>query len=107
MLLPILLVQSADDDSLAGTGMDELAVFQIDAYMGGPLLFPAVVEEYQVTFFQLSFLDFPAILFALVFGVAFEFLPIYFFIYGGCQARTIHTSLGRSSTSIGDTYPVG
>ena len=107
MLLPILLVQSTDDDSLAGTGMDELSVFQVDTYMGGPFLLPAVVEEHQVALFQLSLLYFPAILFALVFGVAFEFLPIYLFIYGGCQARTIHTSHSRSSTSIGDTYPVG
>ena len=103
MLLPILLVESTDDDSLAGTGMDELAVFQIDAYMGGPFLLPAVVEEHQVALFQLSLLYFPAILLPLVFGVAFEFLPIYLFIYGGCQARTIHTSLGRTSSSIGDT----
>ena len=107
MFFPILLVESTDDDSLAGAGVDELTVFQVDAYMSGPFLLPAVVEEHQVALFQLSLLYFPAILLPLVFGVALEFLPIYLFIYGGCQARTIHTSLGRSSTSIGDTYPVG
>ena len=50
MLLPVFLVESTDDDSLAGTGMDELAVFQIDAYMSGPLLLSSVVEEHQVAF---------------------------------------------------------
>ena len=103
MLLPVFLIEGTDDDPLARAGMDELAVFQVDTYMSGPLLLPAVVEEHQIALFQLSLLDFPAILFALVFGVAFEFLPIYLFIYGGCQARTIHTSLGRSSSSVGDT----
>ena len=103
MLFPIFFVQPADDDSLAGAGMDELAVFQVDTYMSGPLLFPAVVEEHQVAFFQLSLLDFPAILLPLVFGIAFKFLSKYLFIYGRCQARTIHTSLGRTSSSIGDT----
>ena len=107
MLFPIFFVQPADDDSLAGAGMDELAVFQVDTYMSGPLLLSSVVEEHQVALFQLSLLYFPAILFALVFGVAFEFLPIYLFIYGGCQARTIHTSLGGSTSSVRNTQPVG
>ena len=107
MLFPILLVEGTDDDSMARAGMDEFPVFQVDAYMGGPFLFPSVVEEDKVAFAEFPFLHLPAILLPLVVGVPFEFLPIYLFIYGGCQARTIHTSLGRSSTSIGDTYPVG
>ena len=93
MLLPILLVESTDDDSLAGTGMDEIAVFQVDTYMSGPLLLPAVVEEHQVALFQFSFLNFPAILLSLVFRISFEAFAIHLMIYGGCQARTIHTSL--------------
>ena len=107
MILPVFLVEGADDDSLARAGVDELPVFQVDAHVGGPFLLPPVVEEDEVALFQLSLLYFPAILFALVFGVTFEFLPIYLFIYGGCQARTIHTSHSHSATSIGDTYPVG
>ena len=50
MLLPVLFVEGADDDSLAGAGMDELPVFQIDAYMCSPFLFLPVVEKYQVAF---------------------------------------------------------
>ena len=86
MLFPIFFVQPADDDSLAGASMDELAVFQVDTYMSGPLLLPAVVEEHQVAFFQLSLLDFPAILLPLVFGISFEAFAIHLMIYGGCQA---------------------
>ena len=67
MLVPIFIVQCADDDSLTGAGMDELAVFQVDAYVGGTFLFPSVVEEHQVAFAKLAFLDFLAILLPLVF----------------------------------------
>ena len=103
MLLPVFLIEGTDDDPLAGAGMDELAVFQVDTYMSGPLLLPAVVEEHQVALFQFSLLNFPAILFALIFGISFEAFAIHLMIYSGCQARTIHTSLGRSASSVGDT----
>ena len=77
MLFPILLVEGTDDDSMARAGMDEFPVFQVDAYMGGPFLFPSVVEEDEVAFAELPFLHFPAILLPLVVGVSFEFLSIY------------------------------
>ena len=107
MLLPVFLIEGTDDDPLARAGVDELLVFQVDAHVGGPFLLPPVVEEDEVAFTEFLLLDFPAILLPLVVGVPFEAFSIYLFIYGGCQARTIHTSHSRSSTSIGDTYPIG
>ena len=77
MLLPVFLVEGADDDPLTCTGMNEFPVFQVDAHMGGPFLFPPVVEEDEVAFAELSFLHFPAILLPLVVGVSFEFLSIH------------------------------
>ena len=50
MLLPILLIEGADDDPLTCAGMNEFPVFQVDAHMGGPFLFPPVVEEDEVAF---------------------------------------------------------
>ena len=82
MLPPILLVECADDDSLAGAGMDEFALFQIDAYVTCPFLFPSVVEEYQVAFFQLSFLHLFAILFALLLCASLQSLAVHLIIYG-------------------------
>ena len=82
MLFPILFVKGADDDSLAGAGMDELAVFQIDAYVACPFLLPSVVEEHEVAFFQLSFLHLLAILLALVLCASFQSLAVHLIIYG-------------------------
>ena len=82
MLPPILLVECADDDSLAGAGMDEFAVFQVDAHMTCPFLLPSVVKEYQVAFFQLSFLHLFAILLALVLCTSFQSLAVHLIIYG-------------------------
>ena len=86
MLLPILLVEGADDDSPTGAGMDEFAVFQVDSHMGGSLLFPSVVEEDEVAFTELSFLHFLAIRPSLVIGISFEILSIYLLVDGRGQA---------------------
>ena len=77
MLLPILLIEGADDDPLTCTGMNEFPVFQVDAHMGGPFLLSSVMEEDKVAFAELPFLHFPAILLPLVIRVSFEFLSIY------------------------------
>ena len=82
MLFPILLVEGTDDDTMARAGMDEFPVFQVDAYMGGPFLFPSVVEEYQVTFFKFSLLNFTAILLSLFVGTPFQSLAVYLFVDG-------------------------
>ena len=82
MLSPILFVECADDDSLAGAGMDELAVFQVDAYVACPFLFSSVVEEHEVAFFQLSFLHLFAILLALVLCTSLQSLAVHLIIYG-------------------------
>ena len=82
MLLPISLIEGADDNSLTGAGVDEFMVFQVNSYMGSGLLFLSVVEEYKVSFFQFSFLDFPAILFQLVIGISLQILPINLFLDG-------------------------
>ena len=81
MLFPILLIKGTDDDSMTRAGMDEFPVFQVDAYMGGPFLFPSVVEEDKVTFTELSFLHFPAIFLPLVIGISFEILVVHLIIY--------------------------
>ena len=80
MFIPILFVQCADDDSLAGAGMNKLPVFQVDAHMGGPFLFSSVVEEHQVAFLQLTLLYLSAIFLSLVVGIPFQTLPIYLLI---------------------------
>ena len=51
--------------------------------MGSGLLFLSVVEENKVSFFQFSFLDFPAILFPLVIGISFQILQINLFVDDG------------------------
>jgi hypothetical protein len=107
MLLPILLIEGTDDNPMTGAGMNEFPVFQVDAHMGGPFLFPPVVEEDEVAFAELSFLHFPAILLPLVVGVSFEFLSIYLAVDSRGQSRTIYSSLGGSTISIGYTYPLG
>ena len=107
MLLPVFLVEGADDDSLARAGVDELPVFQVDAHVGGPFLLPPVVEEDEVAFTEFPFLDFPAILLPLVVGVSFEFLSIYLAVDSRGQSRTIYSSLRGSTISIGYTYPLG
>ena len=60
------IIQAADYDSPAGTGMDELIIFQINTYMTGNPFFPAVMEEYQISFAQVSLTYFMAILGTLV-----------------------------------------
>ena len=82
MLLPISFIQCADDDSLAGTGMNEFSVFQVDSYMGGTFLLFSVVKENQIAFAEFPFLHFLAILLSLVIGVSFQFLPIDFIVDG-------------------------
>ena len=82
MLSPVFLVEGADDDSLAGAGMDELAVFQVDAHVACPFLLPSVVEEHEVAFFQLTFLHPLAILLALVLCASFQSLAVHLIIYG-------------------------
>ena len=82
ILLPILLIEGADNDSLTGAGMDKFAVLQVDSHMGGPLLFPSVVEEDEVAFTELSFLHFLAILPSLVIGISFKILSIHLLVDG-------------------------
>ena len=60
------IIQAADYDSPAGTGMDELIIFQINTYMTGNPFFSAVMEEYQISFAQVSLTYFMAILGTLV-----------------------------------------
>ena len=107
MLLPILLIEGADDDPLTCTGMNEFPVFQVDAYMGGPFLFPPVVEEDKVAFTELAFLHFPAIFLPLVVGVSFEVLVIHLFIYRRGQSRAIDSSSSGSASTIGNSQPTG
>ena len=107
MFFPVLLIEGADDNPMTGAGMNKFPVFQVDAYMGGPFLFPSVVEENEVAFAELSFLHFPAILLPLVVGVSFEFLSIYLAVDSRGQSRTIYSSLRGSTISIGYTYPLG
>ena len=74
------LVQTADDDTPAGTGMDETVIFQIDAYMGGCTFVLSVMKEYKVAFLKLAFAYLPAVLFSLVVGVAFQMLVVDFLV---------------------------
>ena len=60
------IIQAADYDSPAGTGMDELIIFQINTYMTGNPFFSAVMEEYQISFAQVFLTYFMAILGTLV-----------------------------------------
>lgn len=50
----IIFAQPADDYPPARTGMDELPVLQIDAYMSYFLFGTVAAEEYQVTFFEVT-----------------------------------------------------
>ena len=86
MFLPIDLIKVADGDSLAGTGMNEFAVFQVDSYMGGAFLLSSVVKENKVAFAEFPFLHFLAILLSLVIGVSFQFLPIDLIVNGRSQS---------------------
>ena len=74
------IIQAADYDSPAGTGMDELIIFQINTYMTGNPFFSAVMEEYQISFAQVSLTYFMAILGTLVIRVTFQFFVVYLFI---------------------------
>ena len=60
------IIQAADYDSPAGTGMDKLIIFQINTYMTGNPFFSTVMEEYQISFAQVSLTYFMAILGTLV-----------------------------------------
>ena len=74
------IIQAADYDSPAGTGMDELIIFQINTYMTGNPFFSAVMEEYQISFAQVFLTYFMAILGTLVIRVTFQFFVVYLFI---------------------------
>ena len=106
MLLPVILIKAADDDSLTGGGMDKLTVFQVNAYVGGLFLLSSVVKEDKVAFAEFSFLHFLAILLPLVIGVSFEVLVIYLAINSRGQSRAIHSSFGGATSSIRYAYPV-
>lgn len=70
MLAVVGGAQVTDDDAAAGAGVDELAVLQIDAYVGGVAFLLAVVEEYEVAFAQIAFPFLSTIKCALLFGRA-------------------------------------
>ena len=80
MFTVIIFIQAADYDSPAGTGMDELIIFQINTYMTGNPFFSAVMEEYQISFAQVSLTYFMAILGTLVIRITFQFFVVYLFI---------------------------
>ena len=107
MFFPILFVEGTDDDSMARAGMDEFSVFQVDTYVGGPFLFPSVVEEDKVAFMELSFLHFPAIFLSLVVRVSFQILVIHLFIYRRGQSRAIDSSSSGSASTIWNSQPTG
>ena len=74
------IIQAADYDSPAGTGMDKLIIFQINTYMTGNPFFSTVMEEYQISFAQVSLTYFMAILGTLVIRITFQFFVVYLFI---------------------------
>ena len=76
----IIFAQPADDYSPDRTGMDELPVLQIDAYMGYFLFGTVAAEEYQVTFFEVTLGYFIAFVFQF-FRVSRQFDAINFQVY--------------------------
>ncbi len=78
----VIFLEAAHDDSLSGTGMNEFAVFQVDAHMSGFPFLASVVEEHQIAFLEVAFGYFPAVFGALFFGAAFQFVVIHFLVDG-------------------------
>lgn len=77
MLAVVGGAQVTDDDSSAGTCVDELAVLQIDAYVGGAAFLLAVVEEDEIAFAQIAFPFLSTIKCALLFGRAVQGLVVH------------------------------
>ena len=65
------------------------------------------MKEYKVAFLKLAFAYLPAVLFSLVVGVAFQMLVVDFLVNVVCQPRTVHSSHGISSGTVGNSYPAG
>ncbi len=102
----IFFAQPADDYSPARTGMDELPVLQIDAYMGYFLFGTVAAEEYQITFFEVTLGYFIAFVFQF-FRVSRHLGTIYFPVYLTDHARTVGSLFRISATAIRGAYPVG
>lgn len=107
MFAVIGLVQTADDDASAGTGMYETAVFQVETYVTGGTLFSSVVEEHQVAFLQSAFVHPLAILPVLAFGAAVQLLSVYLLVECGGQSRTVGAFAAVSASSVRGTHPAG
>ena len=80
------IIQAADYDSPAGTGVYEPSVFQVDAHMSGFPFLASVVEKHQIAFLEVAFGYFPAVFGALFFGAAFQFVAIHFLVDGRGEA---------------------
>ncbi len=106
MFVPVFFVEAADDDAPAGAGMDEFAVFQIDADVGGCAFLSSVVEEYEVAFAQVALADAVAVL-ALVFGIVLQLFTVGFLVDGGSESGAVCTFLRVATASIGYSQPFG
>lgn len=104
MLVPIVLVQSADHDAPAGAGVDKLAFLQVDAYVVGTSSF-AAVEEHQVAFAQLA-ASHALAFFHLFGGAAGQVDAIDLLIDLAHEARTVRALAALSAAAVGRAYPL-
>lgn len=106
MLRVVLFVKRADYDSLAGAGVNEFPLFEIDADMCHPLSGSSAGEEYQVSLTQVVAGD-PVTFFELAVSVPGQADVVYAHVELRYQTGTVCAVLAVASCAIGDPKPSG
>ena len=101
MLRVVLFVKRADYDSLAGAGVNEFPLFEIDADMCHPLSGSSAGEEYQVSLTQVVAGD-PVTFFELAVSVPGQADVVYAHVELRYQTGTVCAVLAVASCAIGD-----
>ena len=106
MLGVIFFPEVADYDSLAGTGMDKLAVLEVNTHMGYFFAGSTAGEEHQISLTQVAAGDFAA-LFQLPVCASRQTGVVNFLIQLRYQSGAVRSTLAVTACTIGGAYPFG
>ena len=103
-IIPFLEI--AHNDSLAGAGVNEFAVFQVDAHVGHPLAGCPAGEKDQVAFAQVA-AGYSVAFFQLSLGTTRSTHAVGFLVKLGHQAGTVRSLFAATARPVGGAYPFG
>ena len=105
MFAIIFLLKAADNDAVAGAGMDEASVLEVDAHVCHPLARRRTAEEHQVALAQVAASDaLPC--FQLTIGAAGQLQVVDAAVELHGKARTVGASARAASAAVRCAYPV-